>query len=90
MIEQLNDHWWKGTYIYFRNMGTSKSGKTSIWHVITAASTDPIGIIKWFFRWRRYSFFPVAETVYEETCLREIAQFCETITKEHKNVRSHS
>lgn len=90
MIEKLNEQWWQGSYIFFRNVGTTKSGKTSIWHVTPEHSTEPLGVVKWFGRWRKYSFFPAVETVYEETCLREIGQFCETITKEHKNVRSHS
>lgn len=64
---------WQGTYIQFHYAGATKSGKTHKWNVKNG-ETD-LGEIKWFSRWRKYAFFPVASTVYEETCLSEIASF---------------
>jgi hypothetical protein len=40
-----------------------------------------LGLVKWFGRWYTYAFFPKADTVFERTCLRDIAEFCETETK---------
>jgi hypothetical protein len=61
--------------------------KTVIWRVI---STSDIGVllgdIRWYGRWRRYCFFPNNDLalVFEQDCLRDIAQFCEDQTKLHR------
>ena len=67
-----------GTYITFRRDYSKEKGVTQVWTV------DDIGVVKWFGRWRKYSFFPNADSVYEETCLREIAEFCQQLTKAHR------
>lgn len=43
-----------------------------------------LGQIYWFGRWKRYSFYPASETVFEQDCLRKIADFCERQTEEIK------
>jgi len=74
-----------GTHIKFRDKGTSKSGKTRVWGVSTLGENPAtLGDVVWFARWRKYVFAPWERTVYEETCLREIAEFCEARTKEHR------
>ncbi|KKM91198.1 hypothetical protein LCGC14_1230900 [marine sediment metagenome] len=73
------------TYIKFHGPYSSATGKTSIWEVIPKdADHTRIGEVRWFGRWRKYAFFPLSETVFEQVCLRDIADFCETKTKEHK------
>lgn len=70
-----------------RDIGTSASGKTRIWHIITRDENQFIlGEVKWFGRWRKYAFFPSEHIVgvFEEDCLRDIADFIEAQTKEHK------
>lgn len=68
----------------------SASGKTLIWRVfaLTQAAGDPyiLGEIKWAARWRRYAYYPSAEisTVYEQDCLRSIADFVEKRTLLHR------
>jgi hypothetical protein len=49
-----------------------------------------LGWVAWFSRWRKYAFYPKPETVYEEDCLRDIAEFCEAKTKEHKNISDNN
>lgn len=73
----------KGTFINFRSVGASPSGKTSIWAVDTRDGL-PLGTVKWFGAWRKYAFYPADSTVFEATCLMEIAAFCMTRTEEHK------
>lgn len=34
-----------------------------------------LGQIKWFPRWRKYSFFPANDTVWEQDCLDDIVAF---------------
>ena len=83
-IKQHNDKWYEGTHVYFTDKGASASGKTRIWEVLPEHSVIPLGTVKWFGRWRKYSFFPELNTVYEQDCLRDIAEFCETITRQHR------
>jgi hypothetical protein len=59
--------------------------KTKRWHVETKGGDEAgflIGEIIWDGRWRCYAFAPVENvgTVYEKTCLRDIASFCEQQT----------
>lgn len=58
------------------------SGKTWVWLVENSRNGGLVGIIKWFGKWRKYAFFPEAETCFEEVCLREIAEFIEARTRE--------
>lgn len=34
-----------------------------------------LGQVKWFARWRKYTFFPLENTVYDSRCLEEITRF---------------
>jgi hypothetical protein len=75
------------SWISFEYAGQSKSGKTSEWRVRPEGKPDLgpcLGVVKWYASWRKYAFNPSANTVFEQDCLREIADFCERQTKEHK------
>lgn len=52
------------------------TGKTKVWNVVAKESKHWLGQIRWFGRWRKYAFFPNNDTVFESTCLTEIAGFC--------------
>lgn len=78
-------------YIRFLDRGLTPSGKTRVWHVATRSQDKPdtqiedyLGEIRWFGRWRCYTFYPYDQTVYEKQCLRDIANFCEEQTNLHK------
>lgn len=73
-----------GTHIRFNYLRDTISGKTKIWNVISL-SGDDLGEIKWFSKWRKYCFFPISYTVFEETCLTEIIEFITDRTKEHRS-----
>lgn len=75
------------SYIVFSREYSQEVGKaTSIWTVYEGQAHygSDLGQVRWFSRWRKYGFFPVEGKVFEETCLREIAFFCETATLFHK------
>lgn len=57
--------------------------KTKIWKVRNIESRVALGKIRWFGRWRQYAFFPEEDLVFEKTCLRTIADFCERNTRRH-------
>lgn len=54
--------------------GTSDSGKTNV-YAVAATSGDVLGHISWYSSWRRYVFYPVPNTLYDEECLRVISEF---------------
>jgi hypothetical protein len=65
--------------------GASKSGKTMVWSVYTLSTPRRLlGNIGWYAPWRRYCFGPVAQTIFEQDCLRDIAIFLETETQKQK------
>ena len=71
-------------YIQFINAGFSSSGKTKVWEVATKEKVKAvIGEVRWFASWRCYAFYPYHKTVFEKTCLRDIADFCEDATNLH-------
>jgi hypothetical protein len=78
-----------GTWIEFIRVGNSESGKTTIWDILTTAGMgqDAIGEVKWFGPWRQYAFFPSPDTIYEKTCLSEIAAFCRELMEERKTLK---
>ena len=43
---------------------------------------------EWHPGWRRFSFFPNANTLFEPDCLRDLADFCESETKKRKAERA--
>lgn len=49
--------------------------KTKIFEVRTKDDSIVLGEVKWFGRWRCYSFFPAPNTVFEQQCLGDITHF---------------
>lgn len=75
----------KVKHVRFKFISSSDSGRTNVWEVQTTENNLFLGSIKWFGAWRRYSFFPEFGSVFEWACMRDIADFCELKTKEHRN-----
>jgi hypothetical protein len=78
---------------HIRMVPTGNTGKTLIWEVMTQdGGKDPgggiwLGEVKWFGRWRGYAFFPEMNTIYEQKCMREIADFIEERNREHRKAK---
>ena len=47
---------------------------TNIWEVQSLMGAG-IGSISWYSAWRTYAFFPYDDTIYEDDCLLDIANF---------------
>ncbi len=76
---------WEGKYISFSLIdGDEPDRKTHIWGV-TAKAGGFLGEVKWFSRWRKYSFYPEPGCVFEEVCLGDIADFLKWATHSHKH-----
>lgn len=59
--------------------------KTRTWHVVAKESGFVVGRIAWYTPWRKYAFEPIRSAVFEQDCLRDIADFIEQRTREHRN-----
>lgn len=62
------------SYLLFTEVLTSKL--TRHW-TVTSISGCRLGTVKFFPRWRCYSFFPDEDTTFNEGCLRNLADFCD-------------
>lgn len=58
--------------------------KTKVYDIVNKQYGGIIGQIKWFPSWRKYSFFPAKETVFEQTCLIDIIDFLNKLQIERK------
>lgn len=92
-LERLDSEWTKCSFIYIHNLGTmvgsdNRPRKTNIYEVLTEDNTK-LGEIRWFGRWRKYCFYPWTQTIYEETCMRDIAQFIEEETLTQRKIAAN-
>lgn len=70
-------------WVTFDYFGVSASGKTKIWTVHSTAGGS-LGEVRWFAPWRKYAYYPQTGCLFEEDCLRDIADFVEKVTREHR------
>ena len=87
-LDRMDADWCECTHIYIHNLGkmvgsSNKPRLTNIYEVVTKDNVK-LGEIRWFPSWRKYCFYPWTDTVYEETCLRDISQFIEEETKSQR------
>lgn len=71
-------------WLYFRKEVVYKDRKTMIIEVFSKESITAVGQVRWYAPWRKYTFWPAANTVFEATCLSAIAHFCERLMRDHK------
>jgi hypothetical protein len=78
------------SYLNIVDNGTTPSGLTRRWIVYQRGGVGydnlPIilGEIGWWSPWRQYTFTPSGNTIWNESCMDEIAAFLRLMTKEHK------
>lgn len=70
-------------YLHLNFLYKSKTGKTSIYGIYNK-DNDFLGYIKWNTSWRRYSFFPDFDLVFDANCLQEIINFIKKLMEERK------
>lgn len=74
------------SYLNFQEL-PNLGKKTKVWNVYSKnspSSDGPLGSVEWRPTWRKYVFGPSGGTVYDPACLREISDFMESQTTEHK------
>lgn len=58
--------------------------KTSVYNVIAKEGDTKLGQIKWYAPWRKYSFFPAPNTLFETQCLKDIILFINQCMEDRK------
>jgi len=72
-------------WIIFKNISDHyPPRKTEIFHVINKEYGTVLGMITWHGPFRKYSFFPEPNMVFETTCLKDIAGFMDNLMEERK------
>jgi len=64
----------------------SDSRKTKIFEITSVSSGIPLGYIKWYGKWRQYTFYPEPKTIFNKECLKDIEDYLTDINKEHKRL----
>jgi len=72
-----------GVHLEFEVQPKPKGRKTEIWTVVAQGEVR-LGDVKWYAPWRRYTFHPDAETLYDKDCLYALARFCQEQTLKRK------
>lgn len=71
------------TRLQFQSGPDSPSGLTHTWYVENSGTF--LGMVKWYAPWRKYTFQPTSQTVFDNACLTEIVEFLTARTTEHKS-----
>ena len=66
-------------WLTFEEQPQDARRKTSLWHVYSKRSGYLLGEIRWYGGWRQYVFCPCPSTIFNRTCLRDLAAFCEAV-----------
>ena len=71
-------------WVSFQLNDRRQGAKTDTWEVWGTVHSGHLGQVRWYAPWRKYSFFPAANTIWEQDCLRSIAVFIEWETQKHR------
>jgi hypothetical protein len=75
-------------WVSFKLNDRKLKAKTDTWDVWSLDEASHLGQVRWYGPWRKYCFFPgAATTVFEQDCLRHIAEFIESETTKHRKGR---
>lgn len=72
-------------YNPFRIDGKLNRKKTTSYWIRNKDNGCMLGEIKWYGPFRKYSFFPESEIVFEKTCLEDIARFLSDVEIDRKS-----
>ena len=72
-------------YQYVHFVKVADKPKTSVWTCRNNRTGGELGRVRWYGPWRQYCYFPVAQAVYSEGCLKDICSF---LAEERKQQRA--
>lgn len=61
--------------------------KTGTYGVFTKDTGQLLAEIRWYGRWRKFSLYPKVESIWEATCLREMAFVLEQLTQQQRRAQ---
>lgn len=70
-------------YLRFEEIKPVSPRKTEIWGVYSIRGL-PLGQIRWFGRWRQFTFWPEPSTVFNSECMNTIRMFTDELNAEHR------
>lgn len=83
-IRRIDEKWSKSSHLFYVDDGPVKPGaKTRKFNVFNLRHVL-VAHVKWFGAWKKYCFFPLDSMLFDGNCMREIAEYCDLVTKEHK------
>lgn len=71
-------------YKWIEFIKTHSTGKTESFDCYNHEFGSFLGVVKWYGSFRKYSFFPQPNIVFESTCLKDIADFLDKLMLERK------
>lgn len=74
-------------WITFEEVTLAPHLKTKMWSIRAIEGGGHLGHVRWWPPWRKYTFWPNESTLYEPTCLNDIAAFLSDETAKHKAAR---
>lgn len=72
----------KFRWIHFIEIGDT--GKTKVYNCYNTEQQSFLGHVKWYSGFRKYSFFPQPNIVFESQCLKDISLFLDQLMIERK------
>lgn len=76
------------SYINIVETVNPHSDKTRRWNIMSTEFPHiKLGAVAWMGPWRKYAFYPETDTIFEEVCLADIAEFLLRATSEHRTER---
>ena len=60
------------------------TGKWIIYSTSKPKGGDILGVLKWYWAWRRFVFWPELGTLYDASCLEDIRDFIDQAMKDYK------
>lgn len=84
-IQRIDRYWYKSSHLIVHDDGPFKPGKKTRKFNVFNTKHSLLGNILWHGPWKQYCYFPLDSTMYDKGYLRQVADFCEFLTKLHKD-----
>lgn len=84
-LKPLLDIVYEGRFISVNRPARLPGQATDRFEVVTKDTCAVIAEIRWYTPWRTYALYPRAETVFEATCLTDLARCLTYLVKERRS-----
>lgn len=63
--------------------------KTNEYEIYNINTKNLLGIVKWYGAWRKFCFFPSAETIWDDKCLSVLNSFIINLNKDYRKEKKN-